>query len=619
MTDPRQVVSAPNSEARPIPIEDLYFSQSFGNRSWSPDGKEIAFTTDLSGRPNLWKVSSTGGWPVQLVQSNESQSDGAWSPDGRWIVYAQDAGGNELSDIFLVPGNGGAVVNLTQTPDINEESPLWSPDGKTLALTYKPKEASVSDIALMDMANHRVRKLTDEASADFNWSAVAWSADAQTIYANRYQSDFADADIYAINVATRDTTRLTDHQGKVLNLASSLSPDGKLLLLTSNENGGYENVAILNLATHKKIWITRTKWEAQSAHFSPKGDYLTYTLNADGRKEAYLVSLPSLRTQKLPFAPGITDFAGYPSTFSPSGDRLLLSHESSMTPQDFWTYDIARRSIRQISRSSVASLSASPVPASEVVHYKAKDGRLISALLWVPFNLRRDASNPAVVVPHGGPTSQMQDEWNPIIAALVSRGYVCIAPNVRGSTGYGMEFQRANFQDLGGGDLQDEVSAATFLVETGYVNSKRIGITGGSYGGYMTLMAVSRTPDVWAAGVEEYGIVNWLTMLEHEDPFLQQYEKSLLGDPVKDRAAYDAASPITYLHDTHAPLLILQGDNDPRVPKEEALQVFDLLRQDGKTVEAHFYPNEGHGFAQRDNRIDALSRMVAWFDRYLKN
>jgi len=285
----------------------------------------------------------------------------------------------------------------------------------------------------------------------------------------------------------------------------------------------------------------------------------------------------------------------------------------------FWTYDIARRSIRQISRSSVASLSASPVPASEVVHYKAKDGRLISALLWVPFNLRRDASNPAVVVPHGGPTSQMQDEWNPIIAALVSRGYVCIAPNVRGSTGYGMEFQRANFQDLGGGDLQDEVSAATFLVETGYVNSKRIGITGGSYGGYMTLMAVSRTPDVWAAGVEEYGIVNWLTMLEHEDPFLQQYEKSLLGDPVKDRAAYDAASPITYLHDTHAPLLILQGDNDPRVPKEEALQVFDLLRQDGKTVEAHFYPNEGHGFAQRDNRIDALSRMVAWFDRYLKN
>jgi dipeptidyl aminopeptidase/acylaminoacyl peptidase len=221
--------------------------------------------------------------------------------------------------------------------------------------------------------------------------------------------------------------------------------------------------------------------------------------------------------------------------------------------------------------------------------------------MWVPFNLKRDGSNPALVLPHGGPTWQMSDYWNPQATALVSRGYICIAPNPRGSTGYGIAFQKANYQDLGGGDLQDEVYAAKFLEATGYVNAKKIGITGGSYGGYMTLIALTKTPDIWAAGVEEYGIINWMTMLQHSDPLLQEYEKSLLVDQVK------------------APLLVLQGDNDPRVPKEEAQQVVQLLQRDGKTVAAHYYPNEGHGFEKRENQIDSIRRTIEWFDKYVKN
>jgi dipeptidyl aminopeptidase/acylaminoacyl peptidase len=184
----------------------------------------------------------------------------------------------------------------------------------------------------------------------------------------------------------------------------------------------------------------------------------------------------------------------------------------------------------------------------------------------------RNGSNPALVLPHGGPTGQVQDAWSPRVAALVSRGYICIAPNVRGSTGYGMEFQRANYQDLGGGDLEDEVYATRFLQATGDVNAKKIGITGGSYGGFMTLMAVGKTPDVWAAAVDSPGIIDWMTMLQHSDPELQQYERSLLGDPIKDAKVYKASSPIRYIHNVKAPLLVLQGDNDPRVPKEETIQ-----------------------------------------------
>jgi dipeptidyl aminopeptidase/acylaminoacyl peptidase len=618
ITDPQSIKSAANLRARPVPIDDLYFTRSVSNASWSPDGKEILFTTDMAGRSNLWKVNSTGGWPVQLVQSDERQYGGTWSPDGKWIVFQQDTAGNELWDVFAVPSDGGEVVNLTNTPEIREESPRWSPDGKTIALNYKPKEGTVYDLALLDWATHQVRKLTHEETQDHSWNSVAWSPDGKTLYANRVEVTYTDADVYAVDVASGKTTNLTPHQGKVLNGASSLSPDGKTLLITCNEKGGYQNVALLDVATRKRTWVTDTKWEANPGDFSPGGDTFTYTLNADGLSDAYLVSTATLRTEKIPVETGLNGFPAYPNSFSPSGNRLLLSHESSVQPGDFWVYDIASRSASQFTHTAIASLSTAAMPQSRIVHYKSFDGKTISALMWVPFNLKRDGSNPALVLPHGGPTGQVQDYWSPRIAALVSRGYICIAPNVRGSTGYGMDFQRANYQDLGGGDLQDEVYATKFLLTTGYVDAKKIGITGGSYGGFMTLMAIGKTPDIWAASVELFGIIDWMTMLQHSDPELQQYEKGLLGDPVKDKKVYEMASPLAYIHNVKAPLLVLQGDNDPRVPKEEAVQVVDLLKKDGKVVDAHYYPNEGHGFEKRENQIDAIRRTVAWFDKYLK-
>jgi dipeptidyl aminopeptidase/acylaminoacyl peptidase len=618
VTDPQSIHSESSPRAGAVPIDDLYYTRSVSNASWSPDGKEILFTTNMAGRANLWKVSSTGGWPIQLVQSDERQFQGTWSPDGKWIIYQQDAGGNELWDIFAVPSGGGEAVNLTHTPDIREEAPRWSPDGKTIALNYKPKEGSVYDLALLDWTTRQVHKLTHEETANHFWNSVAWSPDGKTLFANRSEVSFTDADIYAVDVASGKTTNLTPHGGQVLNSASSLSPDGKTLLITCNQKGGYQNVALLDVATRKMIWVTDTKWEASSEDFSPSGESFTYTLNADGVADAYLVHTATLRAEKISMETGLNEFPAHSNSFSPTGKYLLLSHESSVQPGDFWVYDIASRTKSQLTHTAIASLNAAAMPESQIVHYKSFDGKTVSALMWVPFNLKRDGSNPGLVLPHGGPTGQVEDNWNPRVAALVSRGYVCIAPNVRGSTGYGMDFQRANYQDLGGGDLQDEVYATKFLLATGYVDAKKIGITGGSYGGFMTLMAIGKTPDLWAASVELFGIIDWMTMLQHSDPQLQQYERTLLGDPVKDKQVYERTSPLAYIHSVKAPLLVLQGENDPRVPKEEAVQVVDLLKKDGKIVDAHYYPNEGHGFAKRENQIDAIRRTVDWFDKYLK-
>jgi dipeptidyl aminopeptidase/acylaminoacyl peptidase len=617
ITDPKSISSASNPGAGPVSIDDLFFTRNVGGPSWSPDGKEIVFTTNLTGRNNLWKVSSSGGWPIQLSQSDDRQSGAVWSRDGKWIVYQQDHGGGEIYDIFAMPSSGGEAVNLTHTDEISETRPEFSPDGQTVAISWKPKKSPVPDIAVLDWQTRKIRNLTNEQSKDHLWGFVAWSPDGNNIYANRAAIGGTDTDVYRIDLKTGVLEILTPHQGKTVYYASSLASDGRTLLITSNKTG-FNNVALLDIASKEIRPVTDTQWEAEAGNFAPTGSSFTYLMNQDGQTEIYLVNRGAASHERLPLPKGLTYFSGNPSPFSPNGDRLLIGHQSSQHPSDLWVYDLHSKKPVQLTYSAIADLNPSKLPEAQIVHYKSFDGKMISAFVWMPFNLQRDGTAPAVVLPHGGPTGQTVDYFNRDAAALASRGYVCIAPNVRGSTGYGIAFQEANKKDLGCGDLQDEVYASHFLVETGYVDRKKIGITGGSYGGYMTLMAIGKNPDLWAAAVEEYGIINWMTMLQHSDPLLQQYEQSLLGDPVKDVKVYEADSPITYIRDEKAPLLVLQGGNDIRVPKEEAEQVVSILKQEGRTVDAHYYPDEGHGFSKRENEIDAMRRTIDWFDRYLK-
>ncbi len=618
ITDPHAVLSTPNPSARPAPIDDLFYTRTVFGPAWSPDGTQIIFTSDISGRLNLWKVHASGGWPIQLTQCDDIQSNAAWSPDGKWIVYQQDHAGNELYDLYAIPGEGGEPINLTNTPAVREQDPRWSHDGKTIALNYKPKAASQYDVALLDWTTRKVRKLTNEPQPGYSWNAVAWSRDDKSLYANRVNPSFTDSEVYRIDVAAGTIENLTPHKETSRYLASSLSPDGSTLLLASDAKGGYMNIGLLDVGTKKIDWVTDTKWEAFPGTFSPDGKRYTYVINADGLTDAYLVDRASNKTEKLDLAQGLNSISGNPTEFSPASDRLIVSHEASNQPGDLWVYNIGNRRAEQLTFSTIASVHAIPLPNTQIVHYKSFDGKIITALLWIPFNLKRDGSNPALVLPHGGPTGQRVDYWSPEVQALASRGYICIAPNPRGSTGYGLKFQKANFQDLGGGDLKDEIAGVQFLKETGYVDPKKIGITGGSYGGFMTLMAIGKTPDLWAAAVELYGIIDWSSMLKSSDPSLNEYLKGLLGNPDESRKIYAEDSPITYIRNAKAPLLVLQGDNDPRVPKEEAQQVVDILKKQDRIVDVHYYANEGHGFAKRENQIDSTRRTVEWFDKYLK-
>jgi dipeptidyl aminopeptidase/acylaminoacyl peptidase len=551
----------------------------------------------------------------QLVTNEDRQIGARFTHDDSAVIYSQDRGGNEYYDIYVVPASGGEPRNLTNTADVSERVFEFSPDGKLLAIGVKQKIAPATNLAVMQWPTGAIRQLTHEADPKASWSENVWSPDGRFLFATR-SIGIDDSDIFRIDVTTGASEKLLEHTGKQVISVSDVSHDGRTLLVTSNAKGGYENAALLDLNTKKLRWLTDTQWSANGTAFTPDGSSAVVVLNADGRISTRFINLKTMQQSERGVPPGLNSPAASPTPFLPDGS-MLLSHEDSSHPQELFRLPLDN-SLTQITHNANETLQHIVLPKSQLVSYRSFDDRIISAFVWIPFNLKRDGKAAAVVMPHGGPTGQTMDSFNGRAELLASRGFVVIAPNVRGSTGYGMEFQSANVKDLGGGDLKDEIAGVNFLKATGLIDPNRVGIWGGSYGGYMTLMAIGKTPSVWSAAVDEYGILNWLSMLEHEDPSLQEYEKILLGDPVKDRAIYEASSPLKYIRNETAPLLVLQGENDIRVPREEAEQVVGILKAEGRTVDAVYYPEEGHGFVKREHQRDELTRSVAWLQKYLQ-
>jgi dipeptidyl aminopeptidase/acylaminoacyl peptidase len=621
LTDPKSVVSQPLAGAAPVPLADLFFTRGGYDAMWVPHADTVIISTNLTGRYNLWTVPANGGFPLQLTQSDDRQFGLTASPDGKWVVFQSDQGGAEIYDLYATPISGGAVIDLTNTPNVDEEGALFSPDGSLLAFTRRPKAESSDNITVMDFATHRARQLTHEAAKDHTWEVVAFSHDGKSILAERTDAKGTEAEAWIVDIASGRQARLMPPQKYIR--VTDISPDGRHAALMTETVSGIHQVALLDLRDKSVRILKPDVWPQGWGYFSPDGRTLVFETFVDGRTTLTEYDVDTGKSEPLPLPDGFNDEPpgeqNLRASFSWDGSRILVAHQASNTPFDYWIVDVKTGAATQLTRLGLASIDPARLPQAQIVHYKSYDGTVISAFLWMPFNLARSGNAPGVVLPHGGPDSQMLDRFNPTAAALASRGFVCIAPNVRGSTGYGRAFQEADHKDLGGGDLKDEIAGAEFMEATGYVDSKKIGMTGGSYGGYMTLMALARTPGLWAAGVDEYGIIDWQEMLLHEDAPDQQYEKSLLGDPVKDKGVYTASSPLTYMRNATAPLLVLQGDDDARVTKDQAEKVVAVMKANGRTVDAHFYPGEGHGFFKREDQIDALERTVAWMEKYLKH
>lgn len=611
ITDPKQIASKPDARVeKNLSIEKLYTTRQIGGSTWSPDGRMVAFICNMSGRDNLWLVPSEGGWPTQLTVSDQRESNPAWSPDGKWIAYTSDYDGDEQWDIFLVSPKTGQVVNLTNTREIAETGPTWSPDGRYLAYMVKPKTSSVFEIDVYDTVLREVKHLTSGTAKDRRNVAPIWSADGKLIYYTQAQAKGTDSNIFQADVESGEKTLLTPHDREKRFQANDISSDGKRLLITSNAGNGYENVGLLDVATKKIQWVTEEKWEISGASFIPDGQSLTYTANIEGNVDIWMYEISSGKVHPLGLPSGLNFPAGRRSPFTRDGSRMLYLHNGPTAPGDLWVYTVADGQSRQLTNSLVGGIRGGDMVEPYLVHYPSKDGKwTISAFVYVPYNLPRNSQSPAIVMVHGGPTAQWMNSFNRFVQYAANQGYLVIAPNYRGSSGYGEEFQRANLFDMGGGDFEDVLAAADWIKQTGYVDPKKVALLGGSYGGYLTMMGVTKAPDVWAAGVAIVPFVNWFTEIHNEDPLLQQWDLATMGDPIKNKARYEDRSPINFIDQIKAPLFLAAGGNDPRCPKTETQQVVDAIKKRGGVVEFKIYDDEGHSFARVGNQIDAYKRV----------
>jgi dipeptidyl aminopeptidase/acylaminoacyl peptidase len=640
VTDPKQIASKPNAQVEPrgLTIEKLYMTRQVGRPTWSPDGKGIAFISNMSGRNNLWLVPAEGGWPVQLTVSDQRQTAPAWSSDGKWIAYQSDYDGDEQWDIFLVSPKTGKVVNLTSTREIAESDPTWSPDGRYLAYLVKPKTSAAHEIDVYDTLMREVKHITTGTPQDKGNFNPIWSSEGKYIVYTQEQAKGTDSNIFVADVATGKSTLLTPHEGEQRFWAHDIDPAtdkearGKLphpfiefrqILFTSNAANGYDNIGILVFRDsggppspqdpypQETKWLTNDKWEIRGGEFSPDGKHITFTANVDGNEDIYLHDLAAGKSTALTIPKGLNEPAGGHSAFTKDGSRLLYYHNGPTAPGDLWVYTLATGKSHQVTHSLVAGVRSDDMVEPYLVHYPSRDGKwTISAFLYVPFNMARNGQNAAIVYIHGGPTSQTMNSFNRFVQYAANQGYMVLAPNYRGSTGYGKEFQQANLFDMGGGDLQDMLAGVDWIKQTGHLDPKKIAVMGGSYGGYLSMMSVTKAPEIWAAGVPIVPFVNWFTEIENEDPVLQQSDLATMGDVVKNKALYEDRSPINFIDQIKAPLLLLAGGHDPRCPKSETQQVVDAIKKLGGTVDYKIYENEGHGFARVENQIDAYKRVA---------
>ena len=574
----------------------------------SPDGRTLAVVSDQgAGTYEAWTLPATGGRPERAVSVDaHAVRSLCWSANGE-LIAAADRGGTELHQLYLRHPDGPTRPLSTDPAGRVQRLLSWnaaSPDGRFVAFSSNARSATDMDIVLADLTTRSERPLVTGAA----WHVVGgWSPDGAAVLVMRVL-DNTTQDLLLVDPHSGGAKEITTHAEDVSHVPAGFLADGRVAVIT-DERSDHLWLGAIDPATGKLDTLDTPEWDVELAASSASGRVQIWSVNEDGYSRLRW-QLDRIRRERL------IDGVCEDLVISADGSRAAFVRLSSTEPWQVWTIDLAKGDARVALTSSYAVPSAELV-APELIRIGAPEGE-IPCFVYRPRNVRGPV--PAVLYPHGGPEGQSRPSFGPTsthLAALVHRGIALVVPNIHGSTGYGRAWQAAIHKDWGGVDLRDLRAVTEWMTRRPEFDRSRLAVYGGSYGGFATLLCVTQIPDVWRCAVDVFGVANPVTMLENAQPNWRRFLSRWIGNIETDRAKLVERSPITHIENVRCPMLILQGENDPRVPKEESDQVVDRLRALGRRVEYVIYPDEGHGFTKRANAEDAYGRIVDFLTREL--
>jgi dipeptidyl aminopeptidase/acylaminoacyl peptidase len=590
--------------------------------SFSPDGRFLTFLTNTTGVSQLWQVPADGGWPTQLTFTRESVRGARYSPRTHQVIFSQDAGGNERTQLYLLSGVGGGtdhdigegwvIANLTRFPRAVHSFGGWSHDGKQFAFSANREKFGRFDVYVQKAGPGKPRLLSRGPGGFYQ--AAGWSPDDRTILVVRGESNF-NQDLYLVDVATGKATLLTRHKGDVQYHSPCWSADSKAIYCSSTAGGrDLTALARIEVDSGKLTYLDQPDHEVGGVSASPKGRWLAWLLNAGGKSEFRIRGLKTGKTRSVPGLPlGVVGQVA----FAPDDSKLAFTFNGPRHNPDVWVWDLAADKPKQLTHAGRAGIPFSDFALPELIRYKTFDGRQIPAWFYRP-KREGDRLPPVIVYPHGGPESQSRATFNPIFQFFLQRGYAVLAPNVRGSSGYGTVYMNLDNTTKRMDSVKDLAYAAYWLRDQKKGDPKRLAVYGGSYGGFMVLAAVTHYPDLWAAAIDVVGICNFETFIKRTSAYRRAHRAAEYGNLKEHRKFFRKISPIHHVDKIKCPMMVIHGANDPRVPIAEAEQIVAALKKRKVPVEYLRYEDEGHGLAKLKNRLDAYPKMAAFLDKHLK-
>ncbi|HZM16961.1 MAG TPA: S9 family peptidase [Candidatus Krumholzibacteria bacterium] len=580
--------------------------------AFSPDGQTIAFASNMSGQPQIWKVAAAGGWPEAVTAFDDPVSGFTWSPDGAWIAFSLAPGGGLNEQVYLMRPDGTEVRMITGGGKENNRLGPWSRDGKLLTLGSNRRTPAAIDAYVYDLAGGKLRMVCENRGIG---GFVDVSHDGRYALLQRVVSR-GDNNLYRVELSTGREVLVTPHEPPG-SFSGVLAPDGNSVYLVSNKDRDLRALARVRLSAAGEAGpfetlLARDDAELDGLTLDDAGKALALVWNVAGKSEIAFYDLGKQRQTPGPQLPA--ELAGGVE-FSKDGRLLALTLSGSTHPADIWVYDLKKQTLRQLTQSPHAGVDMTQLVVPELVRYRAHDGLELSG--WVYRPRQGKPPYPMVLSFHGGPEGQERPGFSSNYQALLGQGIAVFAPNVRGSSGFGKKFVNLDNGALRFDGIKDIKASVDYIVGAGVADPRRLGIMGGSYGGYMVMAGLTEYPDLFAAGANLFGVVNFATFFAHTEPWMAAISTIEYGDPATQADLLRQLSPIHKVDRVVAPTIVLHGANDTNVPVVEAEQVVENLKRRGVPVDYVLFPDEGHGWRKTPNRIRSTVAITQWFDRYL--